>query len=594
MGQKNKTPSTITIAPRVTKTLARPALRLKLGTVRPGVDVEFSDDELSTHMAIYGGTGKGKSKLLELMLRQIIDQKAGACIIDPHGDLVEDLMAYILDHYKATDPKVFERIHYLEPGSNDCRFRFDPFQYNGFPGESYDDWLKAKVESVARTIIRKQGEAGFEGKPRLERFLTNVLYACGVRINSEGEHLGLGDALILFDSSHPKHAAVYSRIAPFLPSEVQSDFRKVFASNPRQQEDWVESTINRLRSFLSPAVKSLFVGEAKAAFNFRRVIDEHGIMLVNLRRTRSFTIDQGNALGGLFINEILEAAQIASRTSRQPFYLFIDEASRFVGQDLIDALAQFRKMKLSLCLAVQDLSSLKLRDIDMTSKVISQCGIHVTFQQKNPEDLEILGQLFGYPLIDFTPFKREVDRFDGYEEIKTTDYSSSVTTGRNESTSNSESEQWPHKNIMDRHGSTSTGATHGTTTSHTEGSTVKTGYLAKYRTELQETGHLNRSVDDQFHQIKQMLRTLRKGQAVVSVDGTKPFPVDVHHVDVPFSSLDDSKRLKLVDGYKRFLGVQHPYGFKPSEQDCEQERLRRFVGGHASKPKEERPDIFGV
>lgn len=551
-------------------------------------------------MAIYGGTGKGKSKLLELMLRQIIEQKAGACIIDPHGDLVEDLMAYILDHYKttgckATDPAVFQRIHYLEPGSSECRFWFDPFQYNGLPGESYDDWLKAKVESVARTIIRKQGEAGFEGKPRLERFLTNILYACGVRVNPAGDHLGLGDALALLDPSHKLHKQMYSRIESKLPSEVQSDFRKVFTTNsPRQQEDWIESTINRLRSFLSPAVKSLFVGEAKEPFNFRRVIDEHGIMLVNLRRTRSFTIDQGNALGGLFINEILEAAQIASRTARQPFYLFIDEASRFVGQDLIDALAQFRKMKLSLCLAVQDLSSLKLRDIDMTSKVISQCGIHVTFQQKNPEDLETLGQLFGYPLIDFTPLTHEVDRFNGYAEIQTTDYSRSETTGKNETATKSESEQRPPKNIMDRRYTTSQGFSEGTTISRTEGSTVKTGHLATYRTEVQETGRLKHSVDDQFHQIKQMLRTLNKGQAVVSVDGTTPFPIDVHHVDVPFSSLNDSQRLNLVDGYKRFLGNRHPYGFKPSEQDGEMERLRRFTGEHPPESAPGSQEVFDV
>lgn len=574
--------------------LAKPRVSLRIGSAGPKTTVEFGDDELATHMAVYGGTGKGKSKLLELMLRQIIDQKAGACIIDPHGDLVEDLMAYILDHYKATDPAVFQRIHYLEPGSNECRFRFDPFQYNGLAGESYEDWLKAKVESVARTIIRKQGEAGFEGKPRLERFLTNVLYACGIRVNEQGHHLGLGDALVLLDTSHDLHRSLYSRIAPFLPSEVQSDFRKVFKSNPRQQEDWVESTINRLRSFLSPAVKSLFVGEAAGAFNFRRVIDDHGVMLVNLRRTRSFTIDQGNALGGLFINEILEAAQIASRTARQPFYLFIDEASRFVGQDLIDALAQFRKMKLSLCLAVQDLSSLKLRDIDMTSKVISQCGIHVTFQQKNPEDLEVLGQLFGYPLIDFTPLTHEVDRFDGYEEIQTTDYSSSETTGGNETASKSESEQWPPKGILERRITTSKGVSEGKTSSRTEGSTLKTGHRATYRTEVQDTGRLQRSVDDQFHQIKQLLRTLNKGQAVVSVDGTKPFSVDVHHVDVPFSTLDESRRLKLVDGYKRFLGARHPYGFRPSEQDGELDRLRRFVGERPADTHPGSQEIFGM
>lgn len=571
--------------------LAKPRLSLRIGSADPKTTVEFGDEELATHMAVYGGTGKGKSKLLELIIRQIIEQRSGVCVIDPHGDLVEDLMAYVLERYDGADKAVYRRINYFEPGSNACRFRFDPFQYNGLSGESYEDWLKAKVESVARTIIRKQGEAGFEGKPRLERFLTNVLYACGVRVNDQGDHLGLGDALILLDPSHPLHNPVYSRIAPHLPSEIRSDFEKVRQSKPRQQEDWVESTINRLRSFLSPAVKSLFAGEAKATLNFRKIIEQQGVMLVNLRRTRSFTLDQGNAIGGLFINEILEAAQIASRTARQPYYLFIDEASRFVGQDLIDALAQFRKMKLSLCLAVQDLSSLKLRDIDMTSKVISQCGIHITFQQKNPDDLEILGQLFGYPLIDFTPLKHEVDRFNGYEEIQTTDYSRSETTGSNETTNKSESEQWPPKNILDRRTTTSKGFSEGRTSSRTEGSTTKTGHLATYRTEQQDTGRLQRSVDDQFHQIKQLLRTLQKGQAVVSVDGTRPFPMDVHHVNSPFTTLDEPRRLKLVDGYKQFLGKHHPYCFRPSEQDNETERLQRFLG---QEPPEQGQQIFGL
>jgi hypothetical protein len=45
---------------------------------------------------------------------------------------------------------------------------------------------------------------------------------------------------------------------------------------------------------------------------------------------------------------------------------------------------------------VQDLSSLRGKEIDMTLKVLSQCGVHVTFQQKHPDALELLGQLFGY------------------------------------------------------------------------------------------------------------------------------------------------------------------------------------------------------
>ena len=69
-----------------------PPLKIRAGVVtatKEPVAVEFSDDHFAEHMAIYGGTGKGKSKFVELMLRQIIDQGRGACVIDPHGDLVE-------------------------------------------------------------------------------------------------------------------------------------------------------------------------------------------------------------------------------------------------------------------------------------------------------------------------------------------------------------------------------------------------------------------------------------------------------------------------------------------------------------------------
>lgn len=592
-----------------------------MGSAASNVRVEFSDEELATHMAVYGGTGKGKSKLLELMLRQIIDQRGGVCVVDPHGDLVEDLMAHVMHNYDATDERVWRRIHYLEPGSDTARFRFDPFRFKGNSKVSFEDWLHAKARSVAQAIIRMQGEADFAGRPRLERFLMNVLYACGVPTSANGDHLGLGDVSVLLDPRHTAHDAVLSKITPHLARhapEVLSDFNKVKSGTPRQQEDWIESTIGRLRAFLTPAVKSLFSGAAADSFVFRKVIDQQEVLLVNLRRTPGFTVPQGNAIGGLVINEILEAAQTASRTARRPFYLFIDEASRFVGQDLMDALAQFRKMKLSLCLAVQDLSSLKLRDIDMTAKVISQCGIHVSFQQKNPEDLDVLGQLFGYPLIDFTPLLNEVERSDGYEWVDTESEtygtstsetsSESMSDGRSSSVTSSRSES---EGIgRDKHGmprstseseSTGSAESKGDQESRTLGFSAGRGEshsitrsktpLAKHRTVLQETGRLKRDVSDQFHEIKQMLRILKKGQAVVSVDGTTPFRLDVEAVNPPFPSISEVRRLNLVDGFKKFLGQNHPYCFDPAEQDDQDGRLARFLG---EQKKETGDSVFNM
>ncbi len=552
--------------------------------------VELGDAEFATHMAVYGGTGKGKSKFLELILRQIIDQRRGACIIDPHGDLVEDLLMYIMQKKDALDPRLAKRIHYFEPGSKNCRFSFDPFQYRGSEegDHDYEDWLKAKVESVAKIVIRKQGESDFQGRPRLERFLNAVLYGVGTRINQKGDHLPLADAEILLMSAHPYHA----KVSPFLPPEVLQDFKKVWTSKPRELEEWAGSTINRLRSFLSPAVKSLFANQTKEVLDFRTIVEEQGIMLVNLRRTRSFTLDQANAIGGLFINEVLEAVETAGRTKRTPFFLFIDEASRFIGQDLIDALAQFRKYKLSLCLAVQDLSSLKGKEIDMGPKVMSQCGIQVTFQQKFPDDVETFANMFGVPDLDFTRLVHEVDRPDGYEAIETRTETLGSSRTENSGTMVGEGRQTdPDGTLVSR--STKEGKNTGTTTGETSSYQYGKQYLGKTRVESRDMGRLQTAVMDQLYRMRRDISTLGKGEAMVLIDGANPFVLNVHEVIAPFSTCSPEKRLNVLEKYKVHICRHHPYSFSKSPASNEAQSSS-FPGGpgEGANASEELDDPF--
>lgn len=567
-------------------------LALRLGVVHADrrVGVELGWQHLATHMAVYGGTGKGKSKYLELLLRQMIDQGAGVCVIDPHGDLVEDLLAFLIHRYDATRSPWLERVHYLDPGSAVSRFTFDPFDADAsllVDPSRYQDWLRAKVESVARAIIRKQGESDFEGRPRLERFLVNVLYTVGTRLPPQGRHLPLADALVLLDTQHDLHSRVFSRIADHLPPEIRSDFAKVHRSNPREQEQWIESTINRLRSFLSPTVKSIFSGEAGQTIDFRSILDRGEILLVNLRRTSTFTPDQANAIGGLIINEVLAAAETARRTERRRFLLVIDEASRFVGQDLIDALAQCRKWQLAICLAMQDLSSLQRNDIDMSAKVMSQCGTQVCFQQKHPDDLNVFAQLFGYPAIDMTPLIHEVDRPDGYEVIELRDTGSSDTWQQGEqsnagsgfSTAQGETVHPTGSSSQKSDRSTSTSESRGTSQSQggSTSTTFKQTTISKYRTEKQETGRLRRSVDDQFHEIKKSLRTLGQGQAMVAIDGEPPFLLEVATVEAAFATLDPQRRERILQAFQGHLAQHKPYCFDASQARSEFQRLEAFL-----------------
>lgn len=407
---------------------------------------DLNEEHLATHSCVLGATGSGKSKFLELLMRYLFVARRGFALIDPHGDLSEDLLAYA-GYLKASkkDPDIVQRIHYLEP-SFERAFSFDPFRFRpshpipeDLQRNAYSAWLRAKADRVAEIFQRKQNQPNFEGMPRLQRVLTDVLVATGTNVNGEpSEHLSLSDAMILLDfSDKDRHRKVLDRMRPHLEPEILADFDRLARYNSEEQRlRETESTINRLRSLFSPIVKAIFSQQAES-IDFRSIIQNGEILLVNLRETDYFSADQRRALGGLFIHEILTNAQNENRENRKPFHLIIDEAADFIGDDVQMALGVMRKFKLSICLAAQDLSSFKKGDLDLRAKVLSQCGTKVCFNQSWPDDLEILARVLATGNLDFQKHMQVVDRPDGYDWVDVTERSESTGTSQNWATSTS-------------------------------------------------------------------------------------------------------------------------------------------------------------
>jgi hypothetical protein len=220
-------------------------------------------------------------------------------------------------------------------------------------------------------------------------------------------------------------------VSGHLPREIVSDFERINAY--RRAEDRLretESTINRLRSLFSPILQAIF-SHSEHTIDFREIVRQRGILLVNLRETEYFSADQANALGGLFIHQVLSSAATTERDLRVPYYLVIDEAARFVGDDLQRALGECRKFKLSVILAAQDLSSFKKKDFDMTQKVLSQCRSQICFQQQHPDDLEVLSRVLCYGNLDFTELQQVMDRPDGYDWVDVEEHSEGTSRQTN-------------------------------------------------------------------------------------------------------------------------------------------------------------------
>src|SRR5688572_17684075 len=78
------------------------------------VSYSISSNERSTHTYVVGITGKGKSKLLEYLLYQDIINGRGCGVLDPHSDLIRDLL-HLLESNAGRATKQLERIVYFDP-----------------------------------------------------------------------------------------------------------------------------------------------------------------------------------------------------------------------------------------------------------------------------------------------------------------------------------------------------------------------------------------------------------------------------------------------------------------------------------------------
>lgn len=618
---------------------------IRLGTVisdpkRPPYDL--TEHMMAGHLAVLGGTGSGKSKFLELLMRRVLLSGRGLCFIDPHGDTAEDLLAYV-GHRRGEkgDDALWRRVHYVE-ATYESVPKYDPFRFRPLRPiapqsreAAYVAWLHTKVDRISEVLQRKQGQPDFEGMPRLQRVLRNVLYACGVHVEPD-RHLPLADALVLLNVLHPGHRAVFTRVAPFLDSETMGDFEVLHGfkrDEDRRRE--TESTINRLRSFLSPLVKAMFTSDGSGAtMDFARIVRNREILIVNLRETDYFSTDHKNAIGGLIVHEILTAVANLPRGERQPFSLVIDEAAELLGGDLQRALGAVRKYKLSICLAAQDLSSFRRGEFDMTPKVLSQCKTVVCFDQQYRDDKELMADRIFSGNLDYTERWEEVERDGGYDVIDVDEYGESFVEGEswgdsgsasrstsrnwNQGGSSSSVENWnsgksaqlvyrpdpatgmmvPDLRTTENEGrgggqasasmdSEGGSEQEGTTKGWSHGRDVKRGrsvshkkqFLHKTRTELRPTGSLERGpIDQQLKRFAGMFGQLPERVAAVKARGLpKGFLLYVDEVRDFFGSEDVKEA--VLDWIRREVLAQHGYNVAPSlGHSTEEMRLLSYTG----------------
>lgn len=565
------------------------SINLGVAAGTPDQPITHPEDDFREHMMIYGGIGQGKSKLMEHILRQLLYHRRGFCLIDPHGDLAEDLLAFIAQHPDRVSPHLRNNLYYLEPGHPEWCFSYDPFYFRGEPA-NFDEWLETKVDDVARSIIRMHGEADFAGA-RLARWLPRVLTGVGAAVDEHyTAHLSLADAQVLLAPTTQEFQEVYDVVAARLDFETQHDFENM--RSRKSVYDETESTRNRLNRFLFKKVKEILSAPTRT-IDFGRIVRCGFPVIANLKKADGFTREQANAIGGMLIREILGAAEAIPRSERSRYYLFVDEASRFVGDDLMQAFREVRKFGLTLCLAVQDLSALKTKDSDLRAAANSQAHVKVSFRQDNPDDCEYLGKMMAYKAFNRDRRIVEVDRFDGYEK-KTTHGRQVGRSGgsgwHSGGSSTNQEASVPGGPTQRRRGTAETAGQSGSE-SESESESTQEVYLANYRTEERDEG-LKHAPQEQVADWISQLGELPKREALLQVAEGKPRHLATVDVDESWSALRPASRQQLIEAVKTDIFQKHACYFRRSEVQIDQTtRLRAYLAAARSR---ERPLVIDV
>jgi len=329
---------------------------------------KIREKDRSTHFYVVGASGTGKSKFLEFLIRQDIAKGNGFGVIDPHGDLIEDIKGYLA--FALSEGELEERVLLIDPTDEKYTVAFNPLEK--LEGVSPAEIAAELVEAFKKIWFDAWGA-------RMEDLLRNTLIAL---IEAELTLCDLPRFLIDEDFRENVLERVEHPIA-------KRYFQRFNSLAPRTREEWMESTLNKVNAFLSDdRIREMFSFE-KSSFNLREIMDNRKILLIKLDRGR--LKENGDLIGSLLMTKIRMAAFSRSdvpKEKRVPFYLYIDEFQNFATKEFIDTLSEARKYGLSLIMAHQNLSQLPK---DLQDSILTNCGVQCYFRVCR-RDAEILAK----------------------------------------------------------------------------------------------------------------------------------------------------------------------------------------------------------
>ncbi|MBN1779438.1 MAG: type IV secretion system DNA-binding domain-containing protein, partial [Candidatus Buchananbacteria bacterium] len=294
------------------------------------VKVYLPEDDRRRHMYIIGMTGTGKSVLMSNAALQDIQAGRGVCVIDPHGSLVESIL-------EGVPKERMDDVIYFNPSDVNR-----PIGLNMLEAKSPEqqDFIIQEMIAIFYKLVTDPAMIG----PMFEHNMRNAM----LTLMADTQHPGtIVEIPRIFSDKDFQKYKVSKVTDPMVRSYWEQEMAKTSDFHKSEMLGYLISKVGR---FVENAMIRNIIGQPKSGFDFRDVMDNKKILLVNLSKGTTGEVNS-NLIGLILVAKLQMAA--LSRTDipedqRNDFYLYIDEFQNFITDSISTILAEARKYKLDM------------------------------------------------------------------------------------------------------------------------------------------------------------------------------------------------------------------------------------------------------
>ena len=313
------------------------------------VPLRFTHEERFSHMHVLGGSGSGKTMLLQnLILNELqSEDPPSLVIVDSQGDLIDKLSRLAL--FDPDGGRLANRLVLISPKDIEYPPQLNIFDVNQERLGQYNEAMKEQVTAgviqtfdylfaglLGADLTAKQGV--------FFRFVARLMLALPETL---GRNATILDMIALMDDP-----ASYKKAIETLPPIQRNFFERDFASKTFAQTK--EQIRYRLNAILeNPTLARLFTAPQTKIDLFTE-LNRGSIILVDT--AKDFLKGASAHFGRIFISLVLQAIlerAVIPEHRRRPTFLIVDEAANYFDANIDDFLTEARKYKCGCVFAHQ-------------------------------------------------------------------------------------------------------------------------------------------------------------------------------------------------------------------------------------------------